>query len=461
MSEEEFEDDGQCILFPTPINETKNRITKTASFATADFYQSMTLNQNKLVAYILSIIDKDDDPADNSPYVINLYDLAKSIKYNSRDVVTAMLLAAKTMPNNELYFEDIDPVTGEGKAVRFPYFAEIETSKTNRGILKITFTPRMKEILIRMKRRYDIVYPFAAIAGSKYRYSPKLYELILSSITMGMYEQEGKYYKVILTPNYLKHKIGYKGRTSDFNKDVLYKSCVDINNNEASQIFIRNNAPDIETDGRKIVNYIFYVTVVGEFPFAIYQDDDLLQKIYNYKSVPTDEYLIKVMKTMGVEPGFIKYVNEQNLNMKTWKAILYTKLHGNNAPSYFNKTYKQNWADNISPENMIEDLEVDDKTLQSPIAMGFYFKNIKEVPQNTNTKIIKQMTIPAKYQKTQEKNVIIEERGDLTPSTYESYKIRRDFILSMMKEYEKNDEPVPQHLTDALNDCEEKMKSLK
>lgn len=366
-----MEDDSkQGDLFP--LEDSTNKITKTTSFALAEFSEGMALNQQKLYAYVLSQVSKDDDPDDITPYEIDIHDLADQMGQPAADVATAMSRAAKKMPNPELYFE-------EGNSwVRFPLFSKIKKG-TDRYKFSIAFSPDMKRIFVGMKKQFNLIYPNEVVAKFTNVYSQFLYDYLLSRIST--MSPEGRYFRVSVTPEQLMVRLNYKSKNKHvgaFNRDTVLPAALDVST--VSEMQIKDDAPEVERFGRKIVNYVFFIEFKPgkDIPLATYTSDYVPPKLYNINQVPNDDYLSTVMRTMGIDDAYIKYVIKEQMSMKTWSTILYTKIWGKNSPMYFNKAYKENYAANKDVKDMIAILGIDDRNFRNPVAVGYLYLSEEE-----------------------------------------------------------------------------------
>lgn len=401
-----------------PLEDSTNKITKTTSFALAEFSEGMALNQQKLYAYALSKVSKDDDPDDITPYEIDIHDLAEQMGQPPGDVATAMSRAAKKMPNPELYFE-------EGNSwVRFPLFSRIKKG-ADRYRFTIAFSPDMKKIFVGMKKHFNLIYPNEVVAKFTNVYSQFLYDYLLSRIST--MTPEGRYYRLSVTPEQLMIRLNYKSKkrhVGAFNRDTVLPATLDVST--VSEMKIKDDSPEVERFGRKIVNYVFFIEFKSgkEIPLATYTEDYMPPKLYNINQVPNDDYLSTVMKTMGIDDAFIKYVIKEQLSMKTWSTILYTKIWGKNAPAYFNKAYKENYAATKDVKDMLAILGVDDRSFRNPVVVGYLYltEEEKEARLSVKTRVGTRLEKLGQPQQSYEPEVAVSQDDIADPRFKESYK---------------------------------------
>ena len=72
------------------------------------------------------------------------------------------------------------------------------------------------------------------------------------------------------------------------------------------------------------------------------------------------------MEEMGVAESFIKYVIKQDLPMRCWRNILYTKIHYGNAPKLFNQAYVKDYARKYDIQDLLEQARKSDPNFKDP-----------------------------------------------------------------------------------------------
>lgn len=354
-----------------PSESSLNRITKSTGFALAEYSQEFTLNQSKIFHFTLSQIQADEDPNNTTPYTIDIHELAREMGGNIKSNALSLRRAFKNMPNPELYFEY------RHEWIKVPLYAIRQSHKENHYLYDIQFSPMMRKIFIDMKKHYTLIYKSETVAKFSTKYTPFLYDYLLSRISV--LEPQGRYYKITVTPEQLMVRLNFKSTIKSgkvigaFNSRVVLPASRDVS--AVTELMIKDDEPVVErggANGRQIINYIFMVGFKpnSQIPLATYDNDYEAPRIYLEGQVPGDDYLTTVLKVMGVQDSFIKSCINDETPMRVWAAILYTKIYGENSPSYFNAAYTKEYAKDRDIVDMLSVLNINDTNFKNPIAVG-------------------------------------------------------------------------------------------
>lgn len=340
--------------------DNTDKISKTSDFAMMPYTVVMTMNQLKLHAIALSLIQKDDDPEENKLYPVNLesmfeyLDLKDKSTYK-RNIIAAAMSLYEQNPQIALVREDKTILTNVFQAIHVP-------NNSSDSIIHVEYSHEFRKYMIRMKQEYDFEYPVAAILNFSCKYSPSLYNFLLGKIAKlkkenKEYELENKFtietslkeiMKVVRTET-------KNISTSKYNYNVINPAITDINKH--TNMYIENGKPDYIKEGRAIVGYRFNITM------RITPHDQVfrINNITNYKQIDehlTLDYIINKIQEIGVNSQFAIYVKKDNNPKKAWKSYLYTllKCATEEKAAYFNKVYKENWAQSETMESMFKSL---------------------------------------------------------------------------------------------------------
>ena len=344
---------------------TENRVTKTRGFALAEYSKEMTLMQSRMYTEALSQIQKEDDPEVNQDYYVDIKKIASILGQDPRNMRKVANQAAKTLISSTptVYFES------EAGWETCSLFESIGSVPNAWNLYKIRFSDKMRRILIKMRKRFEIIYPSDTIIHFKNKYSHTLYDFLLAQ--MARMTPTGAYFKVKVQPSQLMKKLKYssKGQIGAFNRDVIFPASKDID--EFSEVAIKGGAPELERYGRTVANYIFYVRYKPdrEIPLVPYDDLEESQRLYLLSDVPTDDFLKETMQQMGVAESFVKYVLRQDQPMRCWRNLLYTKIHYGNQPRLFNQAYVQDYARKYDIQELLEQARRADPEFKDPITL--------------------------------------------------------------------------------------------
>lgn len=341
-------------LIPEEISLFDNpSISKTKGFALARYSKDMTLLQRRMLAIALSQI-QESDTIDKS-YNINVKELASLLHINAQTLSRNISLAAKTMMGNNqtIYFEKDD---GWINSVL------IESIERKNGYnFEIKFGSKLMPILLEMKKKYDIIYSLKSTLFFKSKYSHLLYDFLLATAAAMDRPSDGVY-QVEVEANNLVQILSFTTRTkrylmSQMNTTAINPAIRDINEN--SEIHIENDRAMILRDKSGIIGYVFRYTVKDSqlSLVAAKEQMKILNNIYYPGDLPSWETLTEKMRKMGVSESLIKKIEFEDKTLRTWKNIVYTTIHGNDNPKYFNRAYNEDYANQYSIQELIEELE--------------------------------------------------------------------------------------------------------
>ncbi len=367
------------------LENTENRVTKTRGFALAEYSKEMTLMQSRMYTEALSQIQKDDDPEVNQDYYVDIKKIANILGQDPRNMRKVANQAAKTLiaSTPTVYFENEE---GWETCSLFESIASVHNSW---NLYRIRFSDKMRRILIKMRKKFEIIYPSDTIIHFKNKYSHTLYDFLLAQ--MARMTPTGAYFTVKVPPAQLIKKLKYPTtQVGAFNRDVVFPASKDIN--EFSEVEIKNGKPELERYGRTVANYIFYVKYKPdrEIPLVPYDDLEETQRLYLLSDVPTDDFLIESMRSIGVAESFIKYIIKQDQPMRCWRNILYTKIHYGNSPRLFNTAYVNDYARKYDIQDLLEQARKADPDFKDPITLLITDKDKKkDIMRKTPIKLVK------------------------------------------------------------------------
>ena len=384
---------------------TENRVTKTRGFALAEYSKEMTLMQSRMYTEALSQIQKDDDPDVNQDYYVDIKKIANILGQDARNMRKVANQAAKTLiaSTPTVYFEN-----EEGWEI-CSLFESIASVHSSWNLYRIRFSEKMRRILIKMRKKFEIIYPSATIIHFKNKYSHTLYDFLLAQ--MARMTPTGAYFAIKIPPAQLMKKLKYSSnQVGSFNRDVIFPASKDID--EYSEVEIKGGKPELERYGRTVANYIFYVKYKPdrEIPLVPYDDLEESQRLYLLSDVPTDDFLKETMETMGVAENFIKYVLKQDQPMRCWRNLLYTKIHYGNSPRLFNTAYVNDYARKYDIQDLLEQARRADPEFKDPITLILTDKQKKNEIMRKNA-----VVLPEPEESRYEQESLFTDTQDLTP----------------------------------------------
>ena len=337
----------QISLFDNPS------ISKTKGFALARYSKDMTLLQRRILAVALSQILATDSV--DQAYTVNVKELAGILDLNKQTLSRNITMAAKTMIENNqtIYFEKED---GWLSTVLID-----SVERKDSYNFEIKFGSKLMPILLEMKKKYDIIYPLKSTLSFKSKYSHLLYDFLLAKAADIGNPPEGLY-SVEISAKDLINVLGFKTKSprslmSQLNVTGLAPAIKDLN--EYSDIRIEDNGPEILRDKTGIIGYIFRFKLKNSeiSLVAAKEQMQLLNNIYSPGDLPPWDLLCKEMKKMGVSDSFVKRVEFEDKTLRAWKNILYTIIHGDSNPKYFNKAYNEDYASSYSVQDLLDELD--------------------------------------------------------------------------------------------------------
>ena len=348
MSEEKVSAPEQISLFDNPS------ISKTRGFALARYSKDMTLLQRRMLAIALSQIQATDST--DQGYIVNVKELAKILDLNKQTLSRNISAAAKTMIENNqtVYFERED---GWISSVLID-----SVERKNAYAFEIKFGSKLMPILLEMKKKYDIIYPLKNTLSFRSKYSHLLYDFLLAKAASIETPKDGIYAVNVDVEDLIK-VLGFSTKSKrtlvgQLNYSAIAPAIKDLN--DFSEISIENGEPEILRNKTGITGYIFRFTINNSEMslVAAKEQMQLLNNIYSPGDLPPWEMLIDEMKKMGVSDSLIKRIEFEDKTLRTWKNIIYTKIHGDNNPRYFNKAYSEDYAKSYSIATLIEELNI-------------------------------------------------------------------------------------------------------
>lgn len=341
----------QISLFDNPS------ISKTKGFALARYSKDMTLLQRRMLAVALSQIRATDSV--NQAYTVNVKELAGILDLNKQTLSRNITMAAKTMIENNqtIYFEKED---GWISSVLID-----SVERKDSYNFEIKFGTKLMPILLEMKKKYDIIYPLKNTLSFKSKYSHLLYDFLLARAA-DVEKPSNGIYSIEVSAKDLLSILSFKTKSerslmSQFNATAINVAVKDLN--EFSEICILKDGPDIIRDKTGIVGYIFNFTIKNaEMSLVAAKEQmQILNNIYSPGDLPPWDLLCKEMKKMGVSDSFIRRVEFEDKTLRAWKNILYTIIHGDSNPKYFNKAYNEDYAAAYSVQDLLDELDKNKK----------------------------------------------------------------------------------------------------
>jgi plasmid replication initiation protein len=157
------------------IKKTQELVVQSNKLVEAHY--RLTLQEKRLVLWLISLIHKDD--IDFKKYQLKIIDFAQMMGLNPKTQYKEMKLVTKSLITRAIEIEELE--TGSVKQMAWLAFAHWELRK---GICSINFHPELKPYLLQLKEQFTQI-GFADLLGLSSVYSVRIFELLAQYEAIG------------------------------------------------------------------------------------------------------------------------------------------------------------------------------------------------------------------------------------------------------------------------------------
>ena len=325
------------------IKEPSKFIAETTSFALKDFNSTLSIQQQKLYYWTVSMVKKDEDPETQAVYKVSISDMAKAMGIVTRSLRRNMKNTVAKLQEMNLRLTSTDMSDNGDINVSFGIFQSISMKKEEPDEISIRLMYDFRKKVIQMKSVHDIEYPTQTILNLKSKYSIPLYVYIIAAISLerekGNYPPNGCY--VIVVPKAeLIRVMHYESGIKKFNSQTLPTVLRDLI--EHSELIFNSDDPEkIRASNNVITDYVFHVRVNTSISKPIFTNRRLA--IGMGEDIPDMEYLQSKLAEMGVSESLRKRIRLDNKPRRVWGNLLYTWYFVGNSARYFNVAYHEDY----------------------------------------------------------------------------------------------------------------------
>lgn len=198
---------------------------------------NLTVNQQKIIAYLISKIKPTDKDLDK--YEITIKDFCTLCGIDRNKYYSELKEIVDNLDNKSFWVET------ETKIFKFRWFSEVEIIK-GKGIIRLQLNSNIKKYLINLSQNFT-AYELYNILALKGKYSIRLYEYFKSYSYMKEKEIDINEIKKILIAEHYKN-------FKDFRNRVIDKSIKEINEYTDLQVSYKTIK-----HGKKVISLILYI----------------------------------------------------------------------------------------------------------------------------------------------------------------------------------------------------------
>ncbi len=198
--------------------------------------------EQKIIAYLVSLIDKDD--VDFKLYKIYIKDLIDLFETGSKDVYREVKDSTKNLMKKVMTLKHIDDSPGELQVA----WLSSANYKDGKGYVELTFAPQLKPYLLQLKEHF-LKFPLEDVVSFKSQYSMPIYLLLKQYVKFG--------YRVFELED-LKIKLGISEQYPQYG--FLKLKVLKVAENEINIKTSLNIYFEEIKDGRKVVALKFFIT---------------------------------------------------------------------------------------------------------------------------------------------------------------------------------------------------------
>ena len=155
----------------------KNQELVVQSNKLVEAHYRLTLQEKRLVLWLISLIHKDD--IDFKKYQLKIIDFSQMMGLNSKTQYKEMKLVTKSLITRAIEIEDV--AASSVKQMTWLGFAHWELKK---GICSVSFHPELKPYLLQLKEQFTQI-GFADLLGLSSVYSVRIFELLAQYEAVG------------------------------------------------------------------------------------------------------------------------------------------------------------------------------------------------------------------------------------------------------------------------------------
>lgn len=325
------------------IKEPSKFIAETTSFALKNFDATLTIQQQKLYYWTVSMVKKGEDPEKQAVYQVSISDMAKAMGIVTRSLRRNMKNTVAKLQEMNLRLTSTELSDSGDINVSFGIFQSISIKKENPDIINIRLMYDFRKKIIQMKSVHDIEYPTRTILNLKSKYSIPFYVYIIAAISLerekGNYPPNGCY-AIVISKKELIRVMHYESGINKFNSQTIPTVLNDLM--EHSELIFNSDDPEkIKAPGNVITGYVFHVRVNTSISKPIFANRRLA--IEMGEDIPDMEYIQSKLAEMGVSESLRKRIRLDNKPRRVWGNLLYTWYFVGNSAKYFNVAYHEDY----------------------------------------------------------------------------------------------------------------------
>ncbi len=218
----------------------------------------MTAFQKKILLYIISMIQPDDE--DFKPYSINVKDFVSEVDYKSKMLYGKLRQETKALIGKVYEIEEPD------RLLQISILSEAIYLK-GKGVIQVRFTPSLKPYLLQLKQHFTAT-PLKYILSFKSVHSMRIYEML------HQFKSTGFFVEKVET---LKYRLKIEEKYSSY--AAFKKYVIDQAQKELSVTDMAFEFKEIK-EGRKVDRLEFSIKPLSEIPISEEQEQ-LLSKLVN------------------------------------------------------------------------------------------------------------------------------------------------------------------------------------
>lgn len=266
-----------CLMTKKAVRPKKKNSSKQQvaiqSNALINARYEMTAFQKKILLYIISMIQPDDE--DFKQYTINVKDFVSDTDYKSKMLYGKLRQETKALIGKVYEIEEADRLS------QISILSEAVYLK-GKGTIQVRFTPALKPYLLQLKEHFTAT-PLKYILSFKSVHSMRIYEMLHQFKSTGFFvEKVGKLkYRLKIEDKYESY--------SAFKKYVLKQAQKELEQTDMAFTFkeIKN--------GRKIDRLEFTVKPLAEIPVEAKEEQLILKLVTDLRLSPLQAKRIVIM----------------------------------------------------------------------------------------------------------------------------------------------------------------------